>query len=72
MFNKSVSTKSIQITLNVIRFGYFTQIAFNCFRQKIKNEKKYGLTKQKLRDEKYTEFEELEGLNRTQDNDLDD
>jgi hypothetical protein len=30
------------------------------------------LTKQKLRDEKYTEFEELEGLNRTQDNDIDD
>lgn len=62
----------IQITQNAILSGYFTQIAFNCFRQKIKNEKKYGLTKQRLREEKYTEFEETEGLNRTQDNDIDD
>jgi hypothetical protein len=50
-------------------FGYLTQIAYNCFRQRIKNEKKYCLTKQKLREERYSEFEQLEGLNQTQDND---
>lgn len=62
----------IPTTQNATRFGYFTQIAYNCFRQKIKNEKKYGLTKQKLREDKYSEFEEIEGLNRTHDNEIDD
>lgn len=49
-------------------FAYFTTIAFNCFRQKIKNEKKYNLTKQRLREEHYTEFEQNEGLEVTRDN----
>lgn len=49
-------------------FAYFTQICYNCFRQKIKSEKKYMLTKQKYRMEKYDEFEQLENLNKTQDN----
>ena len=49
-------------------FAYFTQIAYNIFRQKIKNEKRYGLTKEKFRKEKYDEFELTEGINPTQDN----
>ena len=53
-------------------FAYFTQIAYNCFRQRIKNEKKYGLTKQKLRETKYDEFELAEGLKQTKDNELDE
>lgn len=50
-------------------FSYFTQICYNSFRQKIKSEKKYNLTKQKYRSEKYDEFEKDEELGRTQDND---
>ena len=72
MFIPPASTKLTQHIPNAIHFGYFTQIAFNCFRQKIKSEKKYCQTKQKLREEKYTEFEQLEGLNQTQDNEDND
>lgn len=53
-------------------FAYFTQICYNCFRQKIKSEKKYCQTKVKLREEVYTDFENDEGLQNTSENDLDD
>ena len=49
-------------------FSYFTQIAYNIFRQKIKSEKKYSLTKQKLREQVYTQFELQNGMVATKDN----
>ena len=49
-------------------FAYITQTAYNCFRQKIKTEKKYTETKTQLRNEIYSEFENAEGLNPTKDN----
>lgn len=49
-------------------FAYFTAIAFNVYRQKIKTEKKYGQTKQQLREKYYDQFELQEGLKQTQDN----
>jgi len=49
-------------------FAYLTQTAYNVFRQKIKSEKKYANTKTQLRTEMYSEFENSEGLDQTQDN----
>ena len=49
-------------------FAYLTQCAYNVFRQKIKNEKKFMNAKQKLREAVYTEFEITEGLKQTKDN----
>ena len=49
-------------------FAYLTQCAFNIFRQKIKNQKKYSQTKQRLREQVFTQFEADEGLMNTKDN----
>lgn len=49
-------------------FSYITQLAYNAFRQKIKNEKKFMKAKQHLREEIYTEFENSEGIKNTKDN----
>lgn len=49
-------------------FAYLTQCAFNIFRQKIKNQKKYSQTKQRLREQVFTQFESDEGLMNTKDN----
>lgn len=49
-------------------FAYFTQIAYNVFRQKIKNQKKYNQTKQRLRQQVYTDFQNEEGLQQTKQN----
>ena len=53
-------------------FSYFTQIAYNSFRQKIKNEKKFMKAKQHLREAVYNEFENSEGIKQTKDNPEDD
>ena len=49
-------------------FSYFTAIAYNQFRQKIKRQKRYQLIKQRVRDEVYTQFERDNGLDVTKDN----
>lgn len=48
-------------------FSYITQTAYNVFRQRIKNEKRYMLAKQNLRDKLYDEFERVEGIRSTHD-----
>ncbi len=53
-------------------FAYLTQIAYNVFRQRIKNEKKFMKLKQRLREDFYDEFETEEGLRKTKDNPHDD
>lgn len=52
-------------------FSYLTQTCYNCFRQRIKNEKKFMKAKQKFREEVYNEFELVEGLRQTKDNEDD-
>lgn len=49
-------------------FAYLTQCAYNVFRQRIKNEKKFMKVKQRLREDFYEDYENMEGLQRTKDN----
>ena len=49
-------------------FAYFTSCAYNCFRGRINTEKKFMRTKQRYRENKYSEYEQQEGLQQTQDN----
>ncbi len=49
-------------------FSYITQVAFNCFRGRINTEKKFMETKKRFREYNYSEFEQNEGLQQTQDN----
>jgi hypothetical protein len=53
-------------------FSYLTQTCYNCFRQRIKNEKKFMKAKQKYREEIYNEFELAEGIKQTKDNEDED
>lgn len=48
-------------------FAYMTQLCFNSFRQKIKSEKKFTNLKSKLQSEIYHEFERVESLQQTTD-----
>jgi len=43
-------------------FSYITQTAYNVFRQKIKNEKKYQKAKESIRERYFDEFERVNGL----------
>ena len=49
-------------------FAYLTQTAYNVFRQRIKNEKKFMKVKQRLREDFYNDFEDMEVLEKTKDN----
>lgn len=49
-------------------FAYFTSCVFNCFRGRINTEKKFMKTKQRYRENKYSEYELQESLQQTQDN----
>jgi hypothetical protein len=46
-------------------FSYFTQTAYNVFRQKIKSEKKQQKIREELRNNIYDEFERVYGLHKT-------
>ena len=46
-------------------FSYITQTAYNVFRQRIKNEKKYQKLKDTLKEEYFDEFERVNGLKST-------
>lgn len=52
-------------------FSYFTAIAYNQFRQKIKREKRYQQIKQRVRDQIYSDFQKQNSLQQTKDNDQD-
>jgi hypothetical protein len=58
-------------------FSYITQTAYNVFRQRIKNEKKFQKAKERMREEFYDEYERANGLHSSKnpvnlDGDLDD
>ena len=53
-------------------FSYFTQTAYNVFRQKIKSEKKQQKIREELRNQIYDEFEQVNGLHRTGNGNDDD
>lgn len=55
-------------------FSYITQTAYNVFRQRIKNEKKFQKAKENMRDMYYDEFEQLNGIKssrKPEDGDID-
>lgn len=65
--SKGVSKIDLSLA-NCNPFSYFTQIALNCFRARINSEKRFMSTKQKYRDEVYTQYEHQQNLQRTKEN----
>ena len=53
-------------------FSYITQTAYNVFRQKIKNEKRFQKTKEYMKDRYFDEFEKANNLKSSRKNYDDD
>lgn len=53
-------------------FSYITQTAYNVFRQRIKNEKKFQKAKECIREKYFDEFERINGLKSSRKPDWED